>query len=282
MDQISKGRTKIWPYILDPGPIYAEGQNFRDRPRASRFIFNTYRGWSSFILNSSNETIPCREGIVQGDSLSMFIYAIATIPFIRELESTTSATQLWYADIFAALGDHPSLRFWFDRLQEVVPYLVTSLSMVRAPDCPWGFNWWCNKCILWLWCYCFTSCRFLGGVVGDASGQDSFVPMKTAEWESYVRKLAWIAEDHPQEAYIALTKSLQISGHFCKGWPLHWSYVLWCWTLPLIRFYTCSTWTWYYSPGPLTFLSPCQAWWVEHKNPTVNIDTLYQASRRAT
>ena len=130
---MSKGRTKIWPYILDPGPIYAEGQNFRDRPRASRFIFNTYRGWSSFILNSSNETIPCREGIVQGDSLSMFIYyAIATIPFIRELESTTSATQLWYADIFAALGDHPSLRFWFDRLQEVVPYLVTSLSMVRA------------------------------------------------------------------------------------------------------------------------------------------------------
>ena len=36
-------------------------------PRASRFIFNTYRGWSSLILKGSNETILCREGIVQGD-----------------------------------------------------------------------------------------------------------------------------------------------------------------------------------------------------------------------
>lgn len=34
--------------------------------------------------------------------------------------------------------------------------------------------------------------------------------------------------------------------------------------------------------GPQTFLSPCQARWVEHKNPTVNADTLYQASRCAT
>lgn len=90
-------------------------------PRASRFIFNTYRGWSSLILKGSNESIPCREGIVQGDPLSMFLYAIATKPLIRGLESTTSATQLWYADDSAVLGDLPSLRSWFDRLQEVGP-----------------------------------------------------------------------------------------------------------------------------------------------------------------
>ena len=39
--------------------------------------------------------------------LSMFIYAIATMPLIQELESTTSVTQLWYANDSAALRDLP-------------------------------------------------------------------------------------------------------------------------------------------------------------------------------
>ena len=51
-------------------------------PRASRFIFNTYRGWSPLIERGSTITIFSREGAVQGDPLSMFAYSVATIPLI--------------------------------------------------------------------------------------------------------------------------------------------------------------------------------------------------------
>ncbi len=41
------------------------------------------------------------EGITQGD---MPMYAIATLPLIKELRSETEATQVWYADDACAIG----------------------------------------------------------------------------------------------------------------------------------------------------------------------------------
>ena len=54
-----------------------------------------------------------------------------------------------------------------------------------------------------------TSCQFLGGVIGDLPGRIQYVNMKVDEWERYVRLLAFVTYDLPQEAYIALSKSLQ-------------------------------------------------------------------------
>ena len=55
-------------------------------PRASRFIFNTYRVWSPLVVRGSDTMIYSCKGVVQGDPLSMFAYAVATIPLIRKLE----------------------------------------------------------------------------------------------------------------------------------------------------------------------------------------------------
>uniref|UniRef100_A0A1X7T952 Reverse transcriptase domain-containing protein n=1 Tax=Amphimedon queenslandica TaxID=400682 RepID=A0A1X7T952_AMPQE len=79
-------------------------------PRTSRYIFNTYRGWSSLILKGCNETIYSREVVIQGDPLSMFVYAIGTIPLIQKLTNTSGPTQLWYADDSSALGNLSVLR----------------------------------------------------------------------------------------------------------------------------------------------------------------------------
>ena len=60
-------------------------------PRASRFIFNTYRGWSQLIMKKCSTPLFSPEGIVQGrqgDPMSMFIYAIATLPLINELKDS--------------------------------------------------------------------------------------------------------------------------------------------------------------------------------------------------
>ena len=59
-------------------------------PRASTIIFNTYRGRSSLIVKGSSEILYSSECVIHGDPLSMFLYAIGTIPLIHHLESTVT------------------------------------------------------------------------------------------------------------------------------------------------------------------------------------------------
>ena len=51
-------------------------------PRASRFVFNTYKGHSPLIIKGYTEVLFSREGVIQGDPLSMFVYAVGTVPLI--------------------------------------------------------------------------------------------------------------------------------------------------------------------------------------------------------
>ena len=179
-------------------------------PRASRFIFNTYRGRSPLILKGCNEILQSSEGIVQGDPLSMFMYAVATLPLIDELEDYSSCIQLWYADDSSAFGNITSVLTWFEKLLRTGPrygyfpepnkcYLIVKGTMIsQAMDIfsNTGVN-------------VVTSCRFLGGCIGDEAGKISYISEKVQEWANYVDLLSSIAKNQPQAAYIALTRSLQ-------------------------------------------------------------------------
>ena len=55
-------------------------------PRCSRFLFNTCRGWAKLFVCGSAEYLYSREGVTQGDPLSMFLYAIGILPLIRSLK----------------------------------------------------------------------------------------------------------------------------------------------------------------------------------------------------
>ena len=54
--------------------------------------------------------------MTQGDPLSMFMYAIGTLPLIRFLNDPGHWTQLWYADDASASGALPELCNWFNQL----------------------------------------------------------------------------------------------------------------------------------------------------------------------
>ena len=49
-------------------------------PRCSRFLFNSYCGWSVLVLRGSVDFLYSREGVTQGDPLSMFMYALGHCP----------------------------------------------------------------------------------------------------------------------------------------------------------------------------------------------------------
>ena len=52
-------------------------------PCCSCFVFNTYRGWAPLIVRATEELLFSRDGVTQGDPLSMFLYAVGTLPLIR-------------------------------------------------------------------------------------------------------------------------------------------------------------------------------------------------------
>ena len=56
----------------------------------SRFAFNCYKHWAQLLLRQPGElpvTILSREGVTQGDPLSMFLYRITLVPLAEELRA---------------------------------------------------------------------------------------------------------------------------------------------------------------------------------------------------
>ena len=188
-------------------------------PRASRFIYNTYKGHSPLIIKGSSEIISSGEGIIQGDPLSMFIYAVGSLPLIKALKlSNHSCTQIWYADDASALSELSAIRDWFDCLLASGPkfgyfpepkkccLVVKESILLQAREL---FNDLEIKIT--------TSSRFLGGVVGDSSGQSSYVANKVRGWVNIVNERSNIASTQPQAAFSAFTKSFQHE----------WTYLQW-------------------------------------------------------
>ena len=62
-----------------------------------------------------------QEGVVQGDPLSMYAYAVATVPLIRELENRPNYIHAWYADDYTAIGNISDIRGWFEHLVKIGP-----------------------------------------------------------------------------------------------------------------------------------------------------------------
>ena len=90
-------------------------------PRCSRFLFNTYRGFSSLWIKDSVEPMYSREGVTQGDPLSMCFYAVAFLPLVRSLRCKEKCMQSWYADDSACAGTLENVKEWFEKLSEKGP-----------------------------------------------------------------------------------------------------------------------------------------------------------------
>ena len=59
-----------------------------------------------------------KEGVTQGDPLSMFIFAVCSL--IWSLNSI-EVTQVWYADDASSVGSFDALKEWFDLIKKNGP-----------------------------------------------------------------------------------------------------------------------------------------------------------------
>ena len=179
-------------------------------PHTSRFIFNTYRNQSPLILKGSTLTLFSSEGIVQGYPLSMFIYAVASLPIIDQMNHLSDCIQIWYSDDSSTFGAFDSLLTWFKNLPRIGPLFsyfpepTKCQQVVKASSINSASSTFYNTGV-----NVVMNCRFLGGCVGDSEGITAFTLSRITGWAGHASLLSDIANNQPQVAYTALTKSLQ-------------------------------------------------------------------------
>ena len=101
-------------------------------PHCARYLFNTCQGWSMLIIRGTSECLVSKEGVTQGDPLSMFMYAIGTLPLIRSLCDPSHWIQIWYADDASAGGSLEDIHEWFSLLCSRGPAFGYFLNLLRA------------------------------------------------------------------------------------------------------------------------------------------------------
>ena len=78
-------------------------------PGGAQFTFNCYRHWDTLVVRNitdgSGHFLHSKEGMTQGDPLTMIAYDIGVLPLICGLRrSHPRVTQPWYADDTGAVG----------------------------------------------------------------------------------------------------------------------------------------------------------------------------------
>jgi hypothetical protein len=159
-----------------------------------------------------------REGVTQGDPLSMLLYSIAIMPLIRRCRiDEPDSGQAWYADDSSAAARLTRLRKWFDLLCEDGPgfgyfpeadksYLIVSPRHLALA----------KRIFDGLPVRIVHGHRFLGGFVGSDETRQQYVQEKTRRWETTITRLAEMGDLQPQAAFTAFQKSLSAEWTYIK------------------------------------------------------------------
>ena len=179
-------------------------------PRFSRYLFNTYQGYASLLLQDGSKSLLSKEGVTQGDPLSMMLYAVAVLPLIRSLRASGKWTQNWYADDSSCIADLGSLRAWYEELScrglnyGYHPESSKTALVVGPSDVQQASALFSDLGIRVV-----SGGSFLGGFIGEPSLVANFVSDKIQLWSRCVQRLSDVAASQPQAAHAALARSLQ-------------------------------------------------------------------------
>ena len=97
-------------------------------PSLTTVLINLYRGNANLFVGG--KSILSQEGTIQGDPLSMAMYALSTVPLISAVE-TSNIRQTWYADDASAGWKLCQIRSWWDQLELKGPKSMVTTLIIR-------------------------------------------------------------------------------------------------------------------------------------------------------
>jgi hypothetical protein len=165
--------------------------------------FNCYRHWASLVIQGEGGTtvlLYSKEGVTQGDPLSMFGYSIGILILIRRLKHEFLAVkQPWYTDDAGAGSCFADLQQFFLCLQEIGPAYgyfpepTKSILLVRAHN-----RTIARSSFQDLQFKVQTGSRYyLGAYIGSQVDRELWIQEKVTFWTSAVTDLAFTALSHP-------------------------------------------------------------------------------------
>eukprot|EP00534_Pseudo-nitzschia_fraudulenta_P001034 CAMPEP_0201119006 /NCGR_PEP_ID=MMETSP0850-20130426/3183_1 /ASSEMBLY_ACC=CAM_ASM_000622 /TAXON_ID=183588 /ORGANISM="Pseudo-nitzschia fraudulenta, Strain WWA7" /LENGTH=295 /DNA_ID=CAMNT_0047384539 /DNA_START=18 /DNA_END=901 /DNA_ORIENTATION=+ len=184
-------------------------------PHGARFAFNCYRHSAQLVLRgepgSRCSILLSREGVTQGDPLSMVLYGLSLVPLAETLRrSHPDVIQPWYADDAAMHGTVSQIASTMRQLLALGPargyfpepaksiFLGRPETSVRAREVLEEFNF-----------KFLDGHRYIGGFIGTDEARDAWLAPQIQQWVDGVKLLSGAARRYPQAAFTALTKSLQ-------------------------------------------------------------------------
>jgi hypothetical protein len=167
--------------------------------------------------NGTGTFLYSKEGITQGNPLSMFAYRVGILPLICTLKQDFSELeQPWNVDYAGVAGKFDNSCHHFCKLKEIGPeygyfpeftksiLIVPEHNLERAKIAFDGLGF---KITTPGGCY-------LGGFIGEEAEFKAWIEEETRNWVEEVGKLALAAKNFPQAAYSGLQKHCSRNGSF--------------------------------------------------------------------
>ena len=190
----------------------------------ARFAFNCYRHLAQLLLRQLGElpvTILSREGVTQGDPLSMVLYSITLVFLAEELKTADPGIlSPFYADdaAFDGLARQSAqllkllMQRGLDQRYSPVPAksLLISDKMGQEAAAKWEFA------VEGLTLNFVSGSRYLGAYLGLRDQLEAWVKRQTEAWAHIIRVLGQIYRRHPQSAYDGLGILLQLEWQYLQ------------------------------------------------------------------
>ena len=197
-------------------------------PKIARFAFNCYRHEVRLLCRRPGQEaliLLSREGVTQGDPLSMALYGVALLPLAELLrEKCPDVMQPWYADDEGMQGKPAAVATATVELARVGPMF----GYFPEPEksiciCPLAEEQAARAAFAALDIPIEKyrrGHRYVGGYVGSIAMRDRWVKPMVEKWVEGVKLLAKVATKYPQSAYAGFSSYLQAEWQYlCRTVP---------------------------------------------------------------